>query len=54
MRIAFPIYIVSPWSVEVVLRLGELGHEVHVTDFALTTKKVTGYFVYGTHNFYLE
>lgn len=35
MRIALPMSVESPWSIEVARRLSELGHEVHVIDFSL-------------------
>ena len=43
MRIALPMSIVSPWSIEVALRLTELGNEVHVIDFHFPHKTSNGY-----------
>ncbi len=43
MRIALPMSVTSPWSIEVALKLAELGHEVHVIDFSLPHKVSTDY-----------
>lgn len=47
-RIGVIMSLVSPWAIEVALRLSDLGNEVHVIDFAKTPKNIHYFMGYSS------